>query len=185
MAKAHLDQSAVDVLGGEVRGGLVQPSEGGYDDARALYNAMIAPYPVTIDFTTDNNQQFWVGTTVAGAIATVLKTDVLEVPVRAVTTTNNKAAVTIALDGKANGRTETRTVTTGQSAGGMIEITGGLQEGDQVVVVTVVPTGLTNGGFNGTGNRGTFPGGGQFPGVGNRGSGTSGNAGTANGGSAG
>ena len=69
---------------------------------------------------------------------------------RAVTTdANGKSTVTVALDGKTNGRTATRTVQTGKSAGGQIEITSGLKEGDQVVVTTTIPAGLAT---NGTGS---------------------------------
>ena len=116
----------------------------------------VAQYPVTVSFTTDDTG-ISIGTTVTGAISTSVVNDVLQIPLRAVTTTNGKSTVQVALDGKANGRTETRTVQTGQSAGGMIVITSGLKEGDQVVVTTVVPTAVTQTGTN-TGNG--FPGGG-------------------------
>ena len=56
-----------------------------------------------------------------------------------------------------------RTVTTGQSAGGMIEITDGLEEGEQVVVVSTVITGGDGGQLPG-GLGGELPGGGQAPG---------------------
>jgi macrolide-specific efflux system membrane fusion protein len=56
-------------------------------------------------------------------------------------------------------------VQTGQSSAGQTEIASGLQEGDQVIITTTIPT------FNGgTGRQlpggGGFPGGGQFPGGG-------------------
>jgi multidrug efflux pump subunit AcrA (membrane-fusion protein) len=117
----------------------------------------VAQYPVTVDFTTDNTG-ISIGTTVTGAISTSVVNDVLQIPVRAITTTNGKSTVQVALEGKANGRTETRTVQTGQSAGGMIVITSGLKEGDQVVVTTVVPKALTQTGTN-TGNGFTGRGG--------------------------
>jgi macrolide-specific efflux system membrane fusion protein len=130
----------------------------------------VAQYPVTVTFSTDD-AQFSVGSTVTGAVQTVVANDVLQVPVRAVTTdASGKTTVTVALDGKTNGRTATRTVQTGRSAGGMIEITGGLQEGDQVIVTTVVPTGVGTGtGGTGNGTRGNFGGNGQFPGFGGTG----------------
>jgi macrolide-specific efflux system membrane fusion protein len=61
---------------------------------------------------------------------------VLQVPARAVTTTNGTPTVTV----RHNGRTETHTVKTGLTANGMVEITNGLKEGEQVVVP--LPTGL-------------------------------------------
>ena len=56
--------------------------------------------------------------------------DTLSVPFRAVTTTNGTSTVEVS-----NGSsTETRTVTTGLTVGGMVQITDGLSAGDQVVV---------------------------------------------------
>ena len=52
--------------------------------------------------------QFSVGSTVTGAIDTVDADNVLQVPIRAVTTSSDgKSTVTVALDGKADGRTAT------------------------------------------------------------------------------
>jgi hypothetical protein len=48
MATAQLDHSAIDALRGEVRGGVLQAGDGEYDDARALYNAMIDKHPAVI-----------------------------------------------------------------------------------------------------------------------------------------
>ena len=93
----------------------------------------VATYPVTVSFTTEDTT-FTVGTTVSGAITTNAKTDVIVVPTRAVTTTNGQSTVVVALDGKTDGKTETRTVQVGQSSGGQTEITSGLAEGDQVIV---------------------------------------------------
>jgi multidrug efflux pump subunit AcrA (membrane-fusion protein) len=134
----------------------------------------VAQYPVTVTFATDNTG-ISIGTTVTGAISTSVVNDVLQIPLRAVTTTNGKSTVQVALDGKANGRTETRTVQTGQSAGGMIVITSGLKEGDQVAVTTVVPKAVTQTGGNGNpftgrgGNGGRFFGGGAGTGGGGTG----------------
>ena len=72
--------------------------------------------------------------------------------------------MTVALDGKADGRTATaHGARPGRTAGGMIEITSGLQDGDQVVVTTVVPANLPTGTRTRTGTgtgTGNFPGGG-------------------------
>ena len=48
MATAQLDSSALDALRGEVRGVILQAGDGEYDDARALYNAMIDKHPALI-----------------------------------------------------------------------------------------------------------------------------------------
>jgi hypothetical protein len=95
----------------------------------------VAQYPVTVAFTAGSNQIF-VGSTVTGAIGTNTRNDVLQVSARAVTTTNGTPTVTV----RHNGRTESRTVKTGLTANGMVEITNGLTEGEQVVVP--LPTGL-------------------------------------------
>ena len=129
----------------------------------------VAQYPITVTFAT-TNPQFAVGSTVTGAIQSVVANDVLEVPVRAISTdSNGHTTVQVSLDGSTTGKTATRTVQTGRTAGGNIEITSGLKEGDQVIVTTVVPAGLTGGG---SGTRGTFGGTGRFPGFGGSGGGT-------------
>ncbi|HZP28326.1 MAG TPA: biotin/lipoyl-binding protein, partial [Acidimicrobiia bacterium] len=66
----------------------------------ATASSGVAQYPVTVGFSTDN-AQFSIGSTVTGAIRTVVADDVLQVPVRAVTTDGNgRSTVTVALDGK-------------------------------------------------------------------------------------
>jgi multidrug efflux pump subunit AcrA (membrane-fusion protein) len=89
----------------------------------------VAQYPVTVAFTAGSNQIF-VGSTVTGAIGTSTRDNVLQVPARAVTTTNGTPTVTV----RHNGRDEIHTVKTGLTANGMVEITSGLTEGEQVVV---------------------------------------------------
>ena len=64
----------------------------------------VAQYPITIEFATDSSS-FVDGTSITGSIATkVSATDVLQVPVRAVTTSDGVSTVTVALDGDADGR---------------------------------------------------------------------------------
>jgi multidrug efflux pump subunit AcrA (membrane-fusion protein) len=112
----------------------------------------VAQYPVTVTFTAGSHQIF-VGSTVTGAIETSTRNNVLQVPARAVTTTNGASTVKVRQDG----RTESRTVKTGLSANGMVEITDGLKEGDQVVIDLPAA-------FGGSGG-GTAPGGGNRPSV--------------------
>jgi macrolide-specific efflux system membrane fusion protein len=58
------------------------------------------------------------------------KQNVVEVPTFAVNTTDGTSTVTV-VD---NGVKQTRDVTTGLTSGGMVEITSGLQPGEQVMV---------------------------------------------------
>jgi macrolide-specific efflux system membrane fusion protein len=122
----------------------------------------VARYPVTIAFSTDD-ASFSIGTSITGDISSTVKDDAVQVPVRAVSTSDGRSTVTVALDGTTTGRTETVEVTTGESAGGQIEITSGLDDGQQVIVENVVITG----GGGGDGDRVELPGGGQLPAGGN------------------
>ena len=118
---------------------------------------------MTVTFTAGSHQIF-VGSTVTGAIETSTRNNVLQVPARAVTTTNGASTVKV----RNKGRTETRTVKTGLTANGMVEITDGLKEGEQVVID--LPTA-----FGGSGG-GAAPGGGNRPTVVAPGGSTSGSA---------
>jgi hypothetical protein len=127
----------------------------------ATASSGVAQYPVTVDFTADSTD-FYIGATVTGAIATNVRENVLQVPVRAVSVDNGASTVTVATKGTLSGPTEIRTVKTGATANGVIEITDGLREGESVVVI--VRQFSTTG--NGSNSSGTFPGGGNFPGRG-------------------
>jgi len=133
----------------------------------------VATYPVTVTFTAPAND-FYIGATVSGSIATNVRPNVLQVPVLAVTNSNGTAAVTVATKGTLAGPHVTRTVTTGAVANGMIEITGGLREGESVVLTVPTftrPTGGTGTGgqfTNGGGFRGGFGGGAGGGGAGGR-----------------
>jgi len=128
----------------------------------ATTSSGVAQYPVTVSFT-DNSGNFYIGATVSGAIATQVRPNVIQVPVRAVTTNSGVSTVVVATKGTLDGPTEVRTVQTGATANGMVEITSGLKEGEQVLVPVLqftTPTttanagggtGFQNGGF---GNRG-------------------------------
>jgi hypothetical protein len=59
----------------------------------------------------------------------VLASDVILVPTAAVEGSGDSATVQVV----ANGKTETRTIAVGQQAGGMTEVTSGLEEGENVV----------------------------------------------------
>ncbi len=135
----------------------------------------VAGYPVVISFDADANA-FYPGATVSAAIATEAKSDVLQVPTRAISTQSGSPVVTVATTGKVGGPTSVRKVTTGITAGGETEITSGLTKGEDVVLT--VPS------FGGAGTRGTrgTGGAGGFGGFGGGGGGTGGFGGTKQGG---
>jgi multidrug efflux pump subunit AcrA (membrane-fusion protein) len=118
----------------------------------------VASFAVTVAFD-DTSGQFLVGTAVTGAITTQQRPDVVEVPTLAVTTAGGTSSVLVSKDGSTTG-TERRTVTTGATAGGMVEITSGLQAGEQVVVEVPSFAGGRGTGAGGTGNG--FGTGGRF-----------------------
>jgi multidrug efflux pump subunit AcrA (membrane-fusion protein) len=105
----------------------------------------VATYPVTISFDASGDD-FYVGSTVTGDIATNTRENVVQVSSLAVTTTNGVSTVTVATDGTTTGPTETRTVTTGLVANGNTEITSGLKAGEKVIITITRPTG--NGTFS-------------------------------------
>lgn len=93
----------------------------------------VAAYQVVVSFT-GATDQFYVGSSVTADIVTAERTDVLQVPTRAVSTDDTGSSVTVSTDGTADGATETRSVTIGLTASGMTEITSGLKAGEQVVI---------------------------------------------------
>ena len=99
----------------------------------------VASYPVTVAFT-DTTGDYHAGATATVTITYAQVENVVQVPAFAVTTTNGTATVTVSADGKK----ETRAVTTGLTSGGMVEITSGLAAGEQVVIAR--PEGLRFGG---------------------------------------
>jgi hypothetical protein len=66
----------------------------------------------------------------------VLASDVLVLPTRAIATRDGASTVQVLV----NGDTVTRTIETGESGGGMTEVTSGLKAGDNVVYVISFPT---------------------------------------------
>lgn len=99
----------------------------------------VASYPVTVAFT-DTTGDYHPGATATVTITYAQVENVVQVPAFAVTTTNGTSTVTVSADGKK----ETRAVTTGLTSGGMVEITSGLAAGEQVVITR--PEGLRFGG---------------------------------------
>lgn len=132
----------------------------------------VATYPVTVTFDADASKVF-VGSTATAEIAVSQRSDVIQVPERAVTTSGGRSVVTVATEGRADGATEQREVTTGETSSGMVEITSGLKAGEQVVIeVPGVPgggqqpgTGEVPGGFAPPGAQGSGTGGSNGPGA--------------------
>lgn len=132
----------------------------------------VATYAVVVELD-DDRGDLYIGTTVVAEIVVAERTNVLLVPSAAVTTEDGRSTVRVALDGTADGRTETRDVTTGASSGNQLEVTSGLEAGEQVVIDVAglagrggaggfeLPEGLDDGELPGGGR---FPGGGGFPG---------------------
>jgi macrolide-specific efflux system membrane fusion protein len=119
----------------------------------------VASYTVAVEFV-DEDDLFYVGTTVIAEILTGERTDVVQVPSQAVTSDGDGSTVTVALDGTLEGTLESRPVITGETSGNMTEITSGVEPGEVVVIEIDVPAGLLDG-FS----EGGFPGGGGFPGA--------------------
>jgi macrolide-specific efflux system membrane fusion protein len=111
----------------------------------------VSKYTVTVSFV-DTSGNFNPGATVDVSITYAEKQNVVEVPAFAVTTTNGTSTVTVLKDGSKS----TRDVTTGLSSGNMIEITSGLQAGEQVVLElpNFAAARAGNGGTGGTGGNG-------------------------------
>jgi macrolide-specific efflux system membrane fusion protein len=161
-------------VGGGLQDDGIQPAEGGsvvtggatatgeVTAIAAIADATsgVASYTVTVEFA-DDTDEFYVGTTVIAEIVTGERIDVIQVPAQAVTSGPDGSTVTVAVDGTLEGELEIRAVTTGESSGAMIEVTGGVAVGEIVVVDIQLPAGFTEegpGGFPG-GDIGGFPGG--------------------------
>jgi macrolide-specific efflux system membrane fusion protein len=111
----------------------------------------VASYPVEVTFE-GSADEFHVGATVDVDIVYEQVEDALQVPSQAVTTTEGTSTVVVA---RGDAR-ETRTVETGITSGGMVQITSGLEEGEQLVIT------ITTGGFAGGGQGDGDGGGGGF-----------------------
>ena len=89
----------------------------------------IASYPVVVTFN-DSSGSFNVGATVQVDITIAEIKDAIQVPTAAVTNDGNGSTVTV----RTSKGDATRSVTTGLTSGSMVQITQGLQEGEQVVI---------------------------------------------------
>jgi macrolide-specific efflux system membrane fusion protein len=89
----------------------------------------VASYPVTVAFS-DDSGDYNVGATVSVEITYDQVVDAVQIPSFAVTTTDGVSTVTVSTDGGE----ETRTVTTGLTEGTMVQITSGLEAGEEVII---------------------------------------------------
>jgi macrolide-specific efflux system membrane fusion protein len=97
--------------------------------AMADASSGVASYPVTVAFT-DDSGDYNVGATVMVEITYDQREDVVQVPAVAVTTVDGTSTVTV----RSDDGDEERTVETGLTSGTMVEITSGVEAGEQVVV---------------------------------------------------
>jgi len=116
-----------------------------------------ATYPVTISVT-GSPEGLHDGVTADAEIIYERRTDVLTVPSAAVRTVDGESVVTQAGE---DGEEVTTVVTVGETTGSLVEITSGLEEGDEVLVQVVQRTETGTGGDE-SGQTGQMPGGGSF-----------------------
>ena len=129
--------------------------------AIASASSGVATFPVVVTIT-GSTSGLYSGATGQATITYKQLTNVVQVPALAVSQSNGQSSVTVSV----NGKKTRRVVTTGITSGGQVQITSGLQAGEQVVVA--IPT--TRRSTSGTGNPpsgGNFtPPGGNFKGFG-------------------
>lgn len=90
----------------------------------------VAGYPVEVAFT-GSGEDFHVGATATVEIVYEEIADALQVPAMAVTTTGGESTVIVTDE---DGHEETRPIETGITSGGMLQVTTGLEAGEQVVI---------------------------------------------------
>lgn len=124
----------------------------------------VATFTVTVGFS-DDSGEIWAGSTATAEINVDARNDVTQVSTTAVSTEDGTSTVTVALEGTADGATEQREVTTGETSEQMTEILDGLEPGEMVLVETPGFGGGGPGGFGGGEAPEGFepPGGGEFP----------------------
>lgn len=109
----------------------------------------VATFPVEVTVA-GNPSGFHAGASASVAITYQELPDVVQVPAAAVTRSNGQSSVTVS----AGGKKSSRSVVTGITAGGQVQVTSGLAPGDQVIV-SVPVAGNVGGNRNGGGSGGT------------------------------
>lgn len=120
-------------------------------------SAGAAAFPVTVELTGEVEGVYG-GTAATVDIIVEKRTDVLTVPTRALRSEDGRIFVVLV---GADGETAQRDVEVGETYGEATEILDGLEDGDQVEMVSVQGGGT--GGFRGGGGGGGLPGDGQMP----------------------
>ena len=146
----------------------------------ATSSSGVASFPVVVDVT-GSPTGLYAGATASLEIVYKQLSNVLEVPIQAVTMSNGQSTVQVS----SGSNQEKRTVVTGLSSGGMIQIKSGLKAGEQVLVAQRTATRSSTGSnSNSNSNRGGY-GGGYGGGAGGYGGGFGGGAGGFGGGTGG
>ncbi len=109
----------------------------------------VATFPVEVTVA-GNPSGFHAGATASVAITYQELPDVVQVPAAAVTRSNGQSTVTVS----AGGTRSSRSVVTGITAGGQVQVTSGLAPGDQVII-SVPVAGSVGGNRNGGGSGNT------------------------------
>lgn len=130
----------VEISGQEPRKGVISNI-----DQVGAYNASGSKFTVTISV--ENDGSIWLGMSAALAVKVAEVVDVLLVPVSAVQGAGSAKTVTVQ---SADGTLRDVPVTTGLSDGGLVEITGELQEGDLIVLHEAGASGAGSGVSAGT-----------------------------------
>lgn len=110
----------------------------------------VATYPVVVTFT-GSSDTYQPGAGVNATITYSQISDAVQVPTRAVTTTDDGSTVTV-VDGPTEKKVD---VTVGESLDGMTQITSGLDAGQKVVISTITFDGFRSGSSGGNGNGAT------------------------------
>jgi membrane fusion protein, macrolide-specific efflux system len=171
--------------GDEADSGDARPADGSEAEATGNVTSIgaiadassgVASFPVTVTFESTSDE-LTVGSPVDVEIVYERIDDAIQVPVQAVTSEGGASSAVVRTDDG----DETRTVETGVTSGGMVQVTSGLEAGEQVVIT--LATGIPAGGEDGDGGGGGQggggggltpppgfnPGGGGFPGGGGAG----------------
>ncbi|MCU1429317.1 MAG: efflux transporter, family, subunit [Actinomycetia bacterium] len=128
----------------------------------ATSSSGVASFPVVVQID-GHPSDLHAGASASAVITYHALNNVLSVPVTALSRSNGQTTVVVSVGGKK----QSRVVTTGLVSGGLVQVTSGLQAGDQVVLTIAARQPATGSGTNTNGRTG-FPGGGAggFPGGG-------------------
>jgi macrolide-specific efflux system membrane fusion protein len=127
----------------------------------ATSSSGVASFPVVVQID-GHPSDLHAGASASAVITYHALNNVLSVPVTALSRSNGQTTVVVSVGGKK----QSRVVTTGLVSGGLVQVTSGLQAGDQVVLTIAARQPATGSGTNTNGRTGFPGGGGGFPGGG-------------------